>query len=89
MGHSLGLQAITDQKSAVLLPFGWLAADQDELHRRCRQERRFWHVELDFQHLCFDLLSTSFPPEHGSGITAVQTQPPSRQRLASAGARAL
>ena len=81
MGHPPGLQAITDQKSAVLLPFGWLAAAQDELHRRCRQSAVWAHVAVAFQRSRFDLRSTSSPPEHGSGITAVPTQPPARFAL--------
>ena len=81
MGHPLGLQAITDHNSLCTCP----SAGLQPLRMNCIEDAGrgvVWaHVAVAFQRSRFDLRLTSSPPEHGSGITAVPTQPPARFAL--------
>ena len=81
MGHPLGLQAITDHNSLC----SWTSAGLQPVRMNCIEyagKGVVWaHVAVAFQRSRFDLRSTSSPPEHGSGITAVPTQPPARFAL--------
>ena len=71
MGHPLGLQAITDHNSLCTCPSAGLQPLRLNRIEIAVRSVVWAHVALDFQLSCLDPRSTSSPPEHGSGITAV------------------